>query len=96
MKYFWGMYCKKPGDLQNPLASLDLADHRNLPPALIVTAEYDPLKREADNYAKALRRSGITVDELCLSKAVHGCLFIPPYDMKQKQVWVNAIFNYTF
>lgn len=93
MKYFWNMYCEKPGDTKNPYASIDLADHQNLPPTLIVTAEYDPLKPEAENYAKALRHADVPVNELCLQKAVHGCLFIPPYDMDQKRAWVHEIFN---
>lgn len=93
MEYFWNMYVKKIEDAKNPYASLDLADHKDLPPALIVTAEYDPLKSEATSYAKALRHAGILVDELCFSGAVHGCLFIPPYDIEQKCAWVNAIYN---
>lgn len=89
MQYFWNMYLKNPEDAKNPYASLDLADLTNLPPTLIVTAEYDPLKPEADAFAKQLKAAKVPVKEHCIKGAVHGALFIPPYDTAQKYAWVK-------
>ena len=44
----------------DPYASPLLAStHANLPPAVILTAEYDPLRRNGDAYGAALRRAGV-------------------------------------
>jgi acetyl esterase len=47
-------------------------DHRHLPPALVVTAGFDPLRDDGANYADALRRSGVEVEYRCYDDQVHG------------------------
>ena len=49
-----------------------LADLRGLPPALIVTAEHDPLRDERASYAEKLRQSGVDVDVVRIAGAAHG------------------------
>lgn len=45
---------------RDPYASpLRASTHANLPPAVILTAEYDPLRRNGDAYGAALRRAGV-------------------------------------
>lgn len=64
MKYFWDNYIKDPkvrGDiLASPLlASRD--DLRDLPPALVQTAECDVLRDEGEAYARKLDEAGVNV-----------------------------------
>lgn len=53
-------YLPSPRDATHPYASpLRAASHSDLPPAVIMTAEFDPLRRSGDAYGAALRRSGV-------------------------------------
>lgn len=62
MQWFWERYLAKPEDAANPLASpLRERDLAGLPPATIVTAEFDPLRDEGEAYADRLRAAGVSV-----------------------------------
>lgn len=53
-------YLARPDDAREPYASpLRAASHEGLPPAVILTAEYDPLRGDGDAYGAALRRAGV-------------------------------------
>ncbi len=57
----------------NPLASPLLeADLTGLAPAMIVTAEMDPLRDQGEMYAERLREAGVSVVAARYSGMVHG------------------------
>ena len=59
MVWFWDHYLNQPSEAANPLASpLRARDLSGLPPALVVTAEYDPLRDEGEFYGARLREAG--------------------------------------
>ena len=73
MTYFTNQYIRQPADLEDPLVSPLLADElSSLPPALILTAEYDPLCDEGRSYADRLRKSGNEVIYACYPGMLHG------------------------
>jgi acetyl esterase len=48
------------------------ANHKNLPPAFVLTAGYDPLVDEGQAYANALQSAGVDVTYRCFDQQIHG------------------------
>lgn len=92
MKWVWKMYLPFPGDAGNPYASVDrVRECGGVAPAVIITAEYDPLHREAEEYGLRLRRSGVTVVSKRFSGVIHGFFSLPIYDEDQKSRWLQEV-----
>lgn len=71
--WYWRHYLTSPDEGQDPRVSPLLADDvAGLPPALVVTAEYDPLRDEGEQYAARLRDSGVPVLQTRYDGMVHG------------------------
>ena len=63
MQFYWDRYISSPHDAGNPYASPLLAcTLEGLAPALIITAEYDPLRDDGLAYAARLAASGVPVE----------------------------------
>lgn len=76
----WGKnhYLNSEADLLDHRASPELAeDLSGLPPALIITAGFDPVVDEGSDYAKKLRAAGVEVEYTCYEDMVHGFILMP-------------------
>ncbi|NBQ90953.1 MAG: alpha/beta hydrolase [Betaproteobacteria bacterium] len=57
----------------SPLLHPDL---QALPPALVLTAGYDPLRDEGLQYAQALAQSGVRCTQVCFERQIHGFILM--------------------
>jgi len=73
MVWFWNHYAPRQEDRRNPYAApLRAASLRGLPPALVITAEFDPLCDDGNAYAARLREDGVPVRLSRQDGLIHG------------------------
>lgn len=71
--WFWEQYLDNDEDATNPYASPIKAETlAGLPPALVMTAEFDPIRDEGEAYGKALEEAGVPVTVQRFNGLIHG------------------------
>ena len=67
------LYQRTEEDRKNPYFAPVLAENlQGLPDTLVLTAQYDPLRDEGEDYAKKLKRAGNLVEHHRIKGALHG------------------------
>jgi acetyl esterase/lipase len=74
MQWFWDHYADEADRTDPRAAPLRAEDLSNLPPALILTCEFDPLRDEGAEYARALEAAGNDVRHLACRGHTHTSL----------------------
>lgn len=72
MRWFFDHYARGQDWAQSEIAPLRIGDLSGLPPAYLVTCEFDPLRDEGRSYAERLRAAGVPVVHQHLADAIHG------------------------
>ena len=71
--WYRGNYIGDQADWSDWRASPLLAQsHAGLPPALVLTAGFDPLRDEGLQYANALSAAGVPTQYVCFERQIHG------------------------
>lgn len=75
MIHYWKQYLRSDEDARNPYAApLRATSLKGLPSALVLTAEYDPLRDEGQSYAARLKEAGVPVTARNYEGLIHGFL----------------------
>lgn len=100
MEWFWNHYLADPSQAAHPHASpIKANDLSRLPPAFVISAEYDPLRDEAEYYADALTRAGVETKMRRWDGMNHGFFFFPGIVDKASAAlddsceWLKGIFS---
>ena len=73
MKWYWEQYLGTDEDAEHAYAVPSTArSFRDLPPALVITAEFDPLRDEGEAYAKKLEAAGVPTTCTRYDGMIHG------------------------
>ena len=77
-KWFSNQYLSRPEDAFDPMFAPILAGNfGGLPPALVVTAEYDPLRDLGEAYADTLAKAEVPVTSVRVRGVTHGFIALP-------------------
>jgi acetyl esterase len=91
MKWYWDQYLRSDADGSNPYAAPSAAkDLSGLPPALVITAEFDPLRDEGEAYAECLQEAGVTTTCTRYDGMIHGFFGMSAVIDKGKQAIAEA------
>jgi acetyl esterase len=73
MEWYWRQYLSSDEEGAHPYASpLRVADARGLPPGMVITAEFDPLRDEGEAYGHKLADAGVPFAILRYDGVFHG------------------------
>lgn len=91
MQWYWEHYLENDADALNPYAApLQAESLVGQPPALVITAEFDPLRDEGEAYAKRLTEAGVATTVTRYDGMIHGFFSMTAVVDKSQQAMDQA------
>ena len=90
MDWFYGHYVNDD-DRAHHFAAPIRADLSALPPALVITAEFDPLRDEGNEYGRLLQEAGVATTVSCYAGMIHGFFSMTSILDKAKDAQAQAV-----
>jgi acetyl esterase len=90
MEWFGRHYVRGDADVDDPYASVVRADLRDMPPALVVTAECDPLRDDGEAYAARLAERGVAARVKRYPGMFHGFMNYPDLLPEAREAFADS------
>ena len=90
MVWFHNHYLGDADPLDPHISPIRASDHSNLPPALVITAEFDPLRDEGEAYGQALQAAGGSAEIMRVDGLFHGFFGFGDFIDKAKETITYA------
>jgi acetyl esterase len=87
MRWFWSQYAGTTAREDPLLSPLFAPDVRGQPPALIITAEFDPLRDDGERYAAKLRDAGVAVELKRVAGQIHSFMGLIATVPEARECW---------
>ncbi len=100
MAFCTAQYLRSRDDAENPYAApIRAASLRDLPPALVITAEFDPLRDEGEAYAARMAEDGVAVKAMRYDGTIHDFVLTPGPRVSERALqdivaWVCGRFGF--
>jgi acetyl esterase len=87
MRWFWSKYAGETPRDDPFLSPIYAPDLRGQPPALIITAEFDPLRDDGERYAAKLRGAGVSVELERVAGQIHSFMGMIATVPEARECW---------
>jgi acetyl esterase len=92
MRWFWNHYARTPADFDDPRFSpLRAPDLSGVAPAVVITAEYDPLRDQGEAYARRLQEAAVPTTAVRVDGVVHGFFGLHDFMPPAREVWELSV-----
>jgi acetyl esterase len=92
MRWFYDHYAGTPSDFDDwRFSPIRAADLSGLPPAVVLTAEFDPLRDQGEAYAQRLRDAGVVTEAMRADGLFHGFFGMHPFLPPAREPWDLAV-----
>ena len=92
MRWFYDHYARTPSDFADPRFSpMRAPDLSGLAPAVVITAEYDPLRDQGEAYGKRLQEAKVSTVVVRADGLIHGFFGLHEFMPPGRDAWDTSV-----